>query len=640
MFERATSEITLFEAPFSKEDNFHFGNLEAVLAKCKSRAFSGCNPIAIEMKKTIRLPMAGDYQSELASSYNYCRIKHYEIYAEQQSISYWFVTAMRWGGVNVLVVDLELDTINTFVTSENLSLLMDKTSMIEREHEDRWRYGASRTTLIFDGTSKMLFDGVKSVDDVSEGFPTILKEKKSETPILDATFAKAQSDDLKTCPWAVFYGRKSASDTEFTLLLNPFSPDLTAYLAFGAEPTQFPIASAVDFNFTYTRATKIIEYPYCPWADIAVGVTNSNIFNFSLDGALLTPVNSTEEKDDIYIKVGQTGIKVPYSKLISKRTRRRLINSVDVPSVKTTASIDATSALECKRALKDSKLYHSDFYASRFAYDVFSFDMPFEKCTFNRTASVSVYFSASFSATATFSFTFEPHALSMRETDDYPYTLICRRNNELPLVSDAYLDYMRNGYNFDQQSKLLSVGSSLLRGGISAGVASIANPAIGAVSIASNLIGGITSLAQSEIQMAEKRASLATTAIGLSGNDDVDILRDATGDKLTLFEYGLPEHLETMLDDLFYYYGYKRGYQGVPDATSRAWFNFVQCSPKWKRGVSAQPRACYDALAMRFREGVTFLHYQSSLKDSEATDLVAGHNIDRTRENWEKGLIK
>lgn len=131
-------------------------------------------------------------------------------------------------------------------------------------------------------------------------------------------------------------------------------------------------------------------------------------------------------------------------------------------------------------------------------------------------------------------------------------------------------------------------------------------------------------------KLAEEQAKSITT----SGSDNLTIMRAVTDNKLWKFTYEPSERIKTMLDDLFYFYGYKRGYQGVPNASSRKWFNFVQCDPKWKPSFARSSKPFLDELTQKFRNGVTFFHY-NEMTTKPSWMSKQGYDLDQKSENWE-----
>ena len=106
--------------------------------------------------------------------------------------------------------------------------------------------------------------------------------------------------------------------------------------------------------------------------------------------------------------------------------------------------------------------------------------------------------------------------------------------------------------------------------------------------------------------------------------------------KLYKLEYALPEPFKHMVDDLFYYYGYRRNYQGVPNVSSRYWFNFVQCSPKYKPDFARSWSYLLDELTKKFEYGITYFHHHTDVS-SEAIEY--GYDINQVLENWENDII-
>ena len=81
--------------------------------------------------------------------------------------------------------------------------------------------------------------------------------------------------------------------------------------------------------------------------------------------------------------------------------------------------------------------------------------------------------------------------------------------------------------------------------------------------------------------------------------------------------------MRTALWKLFFYTGYVADIQGIPDTTSRIYFNFVQADVQFKK-VPNLPASYITELKAKYMEGITFLHKYNNKID-----------FDQQYENWE-----
>ena len=178
-------------------------------------------------------------------------------------------------------------------------------------------------------------------------------------------------------------------------------------------------------------------------------------------------------------------------------TDRRVIGELSLPQLLATPTEDPAGK---QTALaNETKAYHSDFFFVKLVYDSFSLPMKEEECYFNvnigseENKNIVFRFIASSDMVSEFYFSPRYYAgLNPKEPffttffkEDYPNLLIINRNNETPVFTSAYLDYLRTGYNYDLKSQAVAIGLQGL------GVALNAiNAGVGLASAA--MTGGIT----------------------------------------------------------------------------------------------------------------------------------------------------
>ena len=290
------------------------------------------------------------------------------------------------------------------------------------------------------------------------------------------------------------------------------------------------------------------------------------------------------------------------------------------------------------RFFEDPKLLHSDFHRLKFVYDSFAKEFPYELLDFNPSASWDFRFNfkVSRNITSKFLFTFGEIVWKM-SGEDYPNILVVARNNEEVLYSSQYLDYLRNGFNFDMKAKQRQEETGLVGMGLSAGslVASLllsSNP-VGALAVATAGIGLATQYvnyakmqAENEANIERKLQETKSQAISVFNNDDFDLFEAYSNNKAKICEYEVSENMKKVLDDLFYYAGYSVNKQMIPNVSSRYWFNFLQASLEVSETNNISEE-CMNDIKERFEQGVTFLHFHNGfdfgqVKENLEVDLV------------------
>ena len=372
--------------------------------------------------------------------------------------------------------------------------------------------------------------------------------------------------------------------------------------------------SLSDLDRTDAKLIKIIKVPYPPMKDPANPpsewkyVTDSSF----LDNALqLTDLNTRFNYEF------QSNVESPMYKL---------------------KSINGTIGFEqSKNATKETKLMHSDFYRPKFVYDSFGFEFQLELVNTNNPNALTQYLQVGYVITSTinskFLFYFPQYILNY-SFRDFDNILPISRNNEVVLYTSQYINYLRTGYNYDVKARERQDIASVV-GTIAAGVGGIAmgvvsqQPALVAMGIASftsSVVATVNTIVNNEQQLATKQAQLKNQAINVEGSDDVDIMMAYSENRAYYNIYEVSPRLKEALFNLFYYTGYTYETIGVPNITSRMYFNYLQCELQITT-ITSIPVWAQENLIGRYELGITFLHNVKGTWDFE-----------QEFENWETSL--
>ena len=251
-----------------------------------------------------------------------------------------------------------------------------------------------------------------------------------------------------------------------------------------------------------------------------------------------------------------------------------------------------------KGTLKDPKLYISDFYQLTLIYDSFASVVrledlqPLSDATYSFDCDLSLNFcqSTGIASSLIFDYDLESDCLEWGErSQNFPEVLAANRNNELPLFSSDYLNYLRNGYNYDKKKIAESVGQSATLAGIQL-LGSILSFALSGVTGGASALAGV-GLLSGAIQTGVKEAVgyenaardleqkinlLKSQGFNVSGVDDLSLFKRYGKNKLLTCVYSLRPEDEARLADRFHYFGYASNRRGKI-SRSRLYFDFVQC---------------------------------------------------------------
>ena len=96
--------------------------------------------------------------------------------------------------------------------------------------------------------------------------------------------------------------------------------------------------------------------------------------------------------------------------------------------------------------------------------------------------------------------------------------------------------------------------------------------------------------------------------------------------------YKVSPRMKKALFNLFYYTGYICEEQGLPDTTSRLWFNFVSADIVLKKVPNLSEDIIND-IKIRYNAGITFLH-------NVYVDSSYKYDFDQKYENWENSILQ
>ena len=375
-----------------------------------------------------------------------------------------------------------------------------------------------------------------------------------------------------------------------------------------------------EVDKTDSRLQKIIECPYCP-----INIT------FNTAGQIMLPTGW--KLKGLIITLEDTDLsKVDLEHTIMQPT------DIDGTALEITTNNDIPHM--ARSILIEPKLYHSDFSTFKLNYDSFNNGINRENITnfsTNQGTKLQIRYKQSNAISSSLAFKNVYTFGSYQNDGDYDEYMVCRRNNEVPIYNSEYINYIRNGYNYDvkvknQQLTASIAGAALSGVGTAVSFALSANPVSAAAGISfatstvSNIINTINSYVSAERSIEQKLSQYKAQSIGVAGSDDLDLLNYYNGNKLVTLQYDVSDKIRQKLFDLFYYCGYADDVQGVPNTSSRYWFNYLQCDAVIN-STSVYGEFLDDIVA-RYAIGVTIYHNRGG-----------EYNFGQTYENFETGLV-
>ena len=392
---------------------------------------------------------------------------------------------------------------------------------------------------------------------------------------------------------------------------------------YSGKPLMLSSISALDR--TQSRNMKAVELPYPP-------------LELSYDGSDL---KFDEDAWEVDTGRGWLHLKMLETALQSKVQSGIFVLATKISTVGGLGFIEGNMDPAHERFVADPKLLCSEFHSIRFAYDSFAVEIPMETIdlTAEDAGSYSIHYVQSSAVSSKLMFQISVAGRRWQD-QDFPDLILSSRGNELPLYNNDYVDYIRNGYNYDLKARSLQAANSYVQaflggaqGGVLASVSSnpYARVAQEAMSFAGSIASTLISQAQFETQMARRLQGNRAKATNVSGVDDLDLFREYGKQALISIAYDPLPITKERIDDLFYYAGYRRDVFKVPDFSSRYWFNYVEAEVLFDPSKEGPIIEYEEEIRRLFRSGVTVFHSHS--------DQPGKYDFSQTKENWEVSIL-
>ena len=362
--------------------------------------------------------------------------------------------------------------------------------------------------------------------------------------------------------------------------------------------TSATLLSINSVDRTDTRIVKIIKMPYAPFTlDFSLGKLNIPTgWTYSGGYLLLNDLNTeflniVEGNDDL----------------------SSYVNLTVVPS-----DIGKNKDNDIKY---ESKLYNSNYFSLKYIYDSFEKEFLLERYNTNSAfPGVRIDFKQSNNISSNAVFRFIPMNGTYKEPTLYGQFLNVNRQNEVALYNSDYLNYIRNGYNYDKKAKALQLGAGLA--GIGLGLVGAAASAFlpaagivgaaGAISFATSALSSISSVINTsisnELALQQKLENAKRSAASVSNTEDLNLLSYYNGNRLIKYTENINDNIKKSIYDLFRLTGYACNDYAVPVVNSRLYYNFLQCKADIEETDWTYGKAFLDDIKAKYEIGVTYFH--------------------------------
>ena len=353
-----------------------------------------------------------------------------------------------------------------------------------------------------------------------------------------------------------------------------------------------------DVDRTDTKLVKIIKMPYAPF----------------------------ETLDEFQWRVVFDHTKLPFLRLAELDSEfLTQINQDTFSELQRTLTNEYIDSKPAHDITMESKLYNSNFYGIKYYYDNFEKEFLLERYKPKSTNTQNIYATIKFKQSNNISsnslFDFELTNATYNEPSVYSRYMMVNRSQELAIYNNDYLNYIRNGYNYDKKLKasqnqanwvgftLSTIGatasfvSSIWTGG--AGVAAGISFATSAVA---SLTNTIVTQQQSEASLAQKLEDEKRKASSVSNMDDTNLLAYYNGNRLISTREQCTEEMKKAIYNLFRLTGYSCNDYQIPSFNTREFYNFVQCKADFDESGWKYGQDFLNDIKSRFETGITVYH--------------------------------
>ena len=449
----------------------------------------------------------------------------------------------------------------------------------------------------------------------------------------------------------------------------------SSYILLGAPDTLTGIGS---IDRTRSNLYKVIECPYCP---LDISITEGTMptlpdkWSFDSERGKFVCSDLTYEFPERTVWTEENVMNLIAGQVIKAQRAKLTLYSRH----------DHSDGVEGN--VVDPKTFISTLRSYNFVYDTASWSVTPENLVIpNKTPRpdlIQVKFKQSNNISSDCGFRFDIPEFGKLHGEYFGDYMFSMRSNELPLYSSDWINYQRNGYNYDkkmlnyqkmsadwgtyadvgrftllggiqdygsmihdvlsQTGKKIQSGSTLgsALGSLGSGMGAsnileaIRRPLLAATlpSIFSNMAKGLIAHRQGEEAIKQKINEYKNKAFSVSTTGNYDLFKWYSGNKLVLFEFEPREEVRELINDYFSLYGYSRGYYEKPDLDSRLFFNYcrgyVDIDNYKKRRAIEENKA---DIVQKFQDGVYKIHKVN-------TPLGTYWDMKLERQNYERAIL-
>lgn len=497
---------------------------------------------------------------------------------------------------------------------------------------------------------------------------TRFENEINDSPIMDQQWGSTSVyiDDVSTLSFdenvLAIYKLDSTNDNYFSKFFPSPSEISNASIIYtnGVDSQQFRIMPLSELDRTLSTLVKIIALPYSPTEISLTGTVESGSYTYNFDTSILELVNAPDNVSKLLRYKNATAPSFGKNLNIYK-----IDNTFDIDSLN---SYFNNGILIDKNINNEPKLTASPYHKIKFIYDNVNKEIRREDIsTESGTINITPYFmpTNTIDSTLMFKFNFD-EGTAYQEIYEWDKVLISKRDNEIPIFNNDYLNYLRYSYKTERENleatartqrisawinsslgtlggaasgawlgaKLGSVAPGIgnIVGAVTGGVIGLAS---GIAKSAATIINVETNIENAQRSMEQKLTELQNTSSTIiNGGSSVDLMTNYSGNRLHVMNFNLPDLINNALWDKFYYCGYSHPVQEKPNMSNRTIFNFLQCKPVFINESNKRYEYYMSDIKDRFETGVTKYHNINSVLSSNGDNYQLYTDWEQKYENW------
>lgn len=479
---------------------------------------------------------------------------------------YCFITRKEYINESTTMLYIQTDVMQTFMFDYNII-----NSFIVREHQDRWVYNSQTQTY----TPKFnLQQENLNIGDTYKYIKTQILAKDGDINFLD-----------KQVKWAVFFASKDPQNIDnycfnpYTIIVVPFISNLNQTFTSG----EYTIASVNEVYKLILDSPGLLGAYITPCLPFAISVDSN--FNIIYDSSKLT-INFNLIPTTQHFMIEITNINFNY---IDNDLIYRSLNKSTWLAYTPNLQITADSSIN-----NESKLFTYPYMY----YELTDFQS--EPCIYYNEY-MPDSFNLNYVSSITDSYKIRYYIENYNNSPDAKnYCYISQSNNEIPLINDAWKNYVQNRRTSAITGLFVNTFESIAKTGAFA----LAGMPVAGVASSAGVIGNIINFIGKEQQI--KKIPDNIKQYGNNGN--FAIVDDNIFPRITL--YAIQDQFKNVIYLFFQKYGYKCNESKVPDTQSRYYYNYIQTSGcELESNIDQE---YIDLIKGIYDKGITIWHYRDS----------------------------